>query len=133
VVVPHACRTLLDVDECRSKRPADTASDVAISTSKVKSSRRNVQRFDRFDSLRRIRISGKSTSASRNIIRTTNPRSEKKRLQRTQYSWYQKKGENRCSKKCGVHCKRFVGKNKLKQNFMCALQNVCSGQKNTLF
>ena len=69
-VAAWLCRTLLDVDECRSKRPADTASDVAISTSKVKSSRRNVQRFDRFDSLRRIRISGKSTSASRNIIRT---------------------------------------------------------------
>jgi len=46
------------------------ASDVAISTSKVKSSRRNVQRFDRFESLRRIRISGKSTSASRKINRT---------------------------------------------------------------
>mgnify|MGYP004386940113 CR=1 FL=1 len=69
-VAAWLCRTLLDVDECRSKRPADMASDVAISTSKVKSSRRNVQRFDRVDSLRRIRISGKSTSASRNIIRT---------------------------------------------------------------
>ena len=45
-VAAWLCRTLLDVDECRSKRPADTASDVAISTSKVKSSRRNVQRFD---------------------------------------------------------------------------------------
>ena len=144
------CRTLLDVDECRSKRPADTASDVAISTSKVKSSRRNVQRFDRFDSLRRIRISGKSTSASRNIIRTklhvffcffsewpffyarctrksaisplraVSPRPErrngtknesakrKKLLQRTQYSWYEKKGENEGSKNLCVHCKSCV-------------------------
>ena len=58
---------------------------------------------------------------------------KKKRLQRTQYSWYQKKGENKGSKKFGVHCKSFVGKKKLKQNFMCASQKFCWGQKNTIF